>query len=85
VQAARARARRSARIGCARQYDSIASRGVGGMNGRARARARTAGGKIAGSALESRANDFRFRSALSICQLDMRLRSLRAAHLGSKP
>ena len=34
LRAARARANRSARIGCARQYASIASRGVGGMNGR---------------------------------------------------
>jgi hypothetical protein len=69
-----ARANRSARIGCARQYESIASRGVGGVNGRLRARASTAGGKIAGIDLESRANDLRFRSAFSVCQSDMRLR-----------
>jgi hypothetical protein len=45
------------------------------MNGRVRARARTAGGKIDGRALERRANDLRFRSAFSVCQFDMRLRS----------
>ena len=52
---------------------SIANRGVGGMNGRLRARASTAGGKIAGRAWVRRANDFRLRSACSACQLDIRL------------
>ena len=32
-RAAKARARRSARIGCARQYELIARRGVGGIKG----------------------------------------------------
>src|SRR5205823_632629 len=70
---ANARANRSARSGCARQYESIASRGVGGMNGRFTARVSATGGKIAGRALQRRANDLRFRSAVSVCQLDMRL------------
>ena len=42
LRAARARARRSARSGWAPQYDSIASRGVGGTNGRLSARDRSA-------------------------------------------
>jgi hypothetical protein len=52
---------------------TIASRGVGGMNGRSSAGARTVGGKIAGRALESRAKDLRLRSSFSVCQSDMRL------------
>ena len=71
LRAARARANRSARSGCARQYESIASRGVGGINGRLRARASTAGGKIAGKLLERRASAFLFRCAFSSCQLDI--------------
>ena len=66
--------KRSARSGCAGQYDSIGAAVSGGTNGRSSARARTAGGKIAGRALERRAKDFRFRSAFSACQLDLRLR-----------
>ena len=57
LRAASARARRSARIGCARQYESIASRGVGGTNGRLSARDRTADGKMRGNALVRRASD----------------------------
>ena len=76
LRAARARANRSARIGCARRDELIANRGVGEMNGRLSARASTAGGNTAGKDLESRANDLRFRSAVSVCQLDMRLRPL---------
>src|SRR5262249_28010468 len=71
LHAARARANRSARSGCARQYESIASRGVGGMNGRLRARVSTAGGKILGKLFESRSSARLFRSALSSCHLDM--------------
>jgi hypothetical protein len=54
LRAANARANRSVRIGCARQCESIASRGVGGMNGRLRARATTAGGKMASKPLQLR-------------------------------
>jgi len=71
LRAARARANRSARSGCARQYESIASRGVGGMNGRLRARASTAGGKIAGNFLERRASACLFLSAFSSSHLDI--------------
>src|SRR5271167_2608293 len=48
LRAARARARRSARSGWAPQYDSIASRGVGGTKGRLSARDRTLDGKMVG-------------------------------------
>jgi hypothetical protein len=75
VRAARARANRSARSGCARQYESIASRGVGGIKGRLRARVSTGAGKISGRFLERRERDRLFRSACSVCQFDMRLRS----------
>jgi hypothetical protein len=71
LRAARARANRSARIGCARQYESIASRGVGGMNGRLSARASTAGGKIAVNFLERRVSACLFLSALSSSHLDI--------------
>jgi hypothetical protein len=71
LRAASARARRSARIGWARQYDSIASRGVGGTNGWARARDSTARGNTGGKALVSRASDRRFLSAFSSCQPDI--------------
>jgi hypothetical protein len=70
LRAARARANRSARIGCARQYESIANRGVGGMNGRLSARASTAGGKIAGRALVRRASACLFLASFSSCHLD---------------
>jgi hypothetical protein len=53
------------------QYDSIASRGVGGMKGRARARDSTARGNTRGNALVRRRTDRRFLSALSSCQPDM--------------
>jgi hypothetical protein len=49
----------------------MASRGVGGMNGRVIARARTAGGKMKGKFLERRANDLRFRCSFSSCHRDM--------------
>src|SRR5262249_12494039 len=71
LRAARARANRSARIGCARQYESIASRGVGGMNGRLSARGSTTGGKIAGKLLESRSTARLFLSVFSSCHFDM--------------
>ena len=73
VRAASARANRSARSGCARQYESIASRGVGGIKGRLRARVSTAGGKISGRLLERRARARLLHSACSVCQFDMRL------------
>jgi hypothetical protein len=71
LRAARARARRSARSGWAPQYDSIASRGVGGTNGRSSARDRTLDGKMVGSALLRRASDCRFLSAFSSRQPDI--------------
>jgi hypothetical protein len=71
LRAASARARRSARIGWAPQYDSMASRGVGGIKGRARARDSTARGNTRGNALVRRTSDRRFPSALSSCQPDM--------------
>jgi hypothetical protein len=71
LRAASARARRSARIGWERQYDSTASRGVGGTKGRAKARASTARGNIGGSALLRRTSDRRFLSAFSSCQPDI--------------
>jgi hypothetical protein len=70
-RAARARARRSARKGWVPQYDSIASRGVGGTKGRLSARDRTPDGKMVGNALLRRASDCRFLSAFSSCQPDM--------------
>ena len=51
LRVASARASRSARIGWARQYESTASRGVGGTKGRPSAQDRTAGGKRLGNAL----------------------------------
>src|SRR5437667_12761614 len=57
LRAASARAKRSARMGCARQYESIASLGVGGTNGRLSARSRTADRKISANLLVSRAMD----------------------------
>jgi hypothetical protein len=71
LRAASARASRSARIGWARQYESIASRGVGGTKGRLRAQDRTADGKMPGNALLRRASDRRFLSAFSACHLDI--------------
>ena len=71
LRAARVRANRSARIGCARQYQSIASRGVGGMNGRLSARTSTTGGKIVGRLLESRSTARLFLSAFSSCHFDI--------------
>jgi hypothetical protein len=71
LRAARARARRSARNGWAPQYDSIASRGVGGSNGRLSARDRTPDGKTVGNALLRRASDCRFLSAFSSCRPDI--------------
>ena len=68
---ASARARRSARSGCAPQYESIASRGVGGTNGRPSARDKTADGKMRGKALVRRASERRFRSSFSSCHLDI--------------
>ena len=50
---------------------SIASRGVGGMNGRPSARARTAGGKMVGKRLERRARACRFLSDFSRSHLDI--------------
>ena len=50
---------------------SIASLGVGGTKGRARARASTAGGKMRGNDLVRRASVCRFLSALSACHLDV--------------
>jgi hypothetical protein len=50
------------------QYDSIASRGVGGTKGRARARVSTARGNTRGNALVRRTSDRRFLSAFSSCQ-----------------
>ena len=57
LRVASARASRSARIGWARQYESTASRGVGGTKGRPSAQDRTAGGKRLGNALLRRASD----------------------------
>src|SRR6266566_4898913 len=70
LRAARARAKRSARIECARQYESTARRGVGGINGWTRACASTADGKMVGRLLERRASAFLFLSAFSSCHLD---------------
>jgi hypothetical protein len=53
------------------QYESIASRGVGGTKGRPSARDRTADGKTPGSDFVSRAIERRFLSALSASHLDM--------------
>ncbi len=66
-----ARARRSARSGCAPQYEFIASRGVGGTNGRLSARERTTLGKMSGKALVRRLSERRFRSSFSSCHLDI--------------
>ena len=66
-----ARARRSARSGCAPQYEFIASRGVGGTNGRLSARERTTIGNVRGKALVRRASERRFRSSFSSCHLDI--------------
>ena len=66
-----ARASRSARIGWARQYESTASRGVGGTKGRPSAQDRTGDGKMRGSALLRRASDRRFFSAFSACHSDI--------------
>ena len=71
LRAASARASRSARIGWARQYESTASRGVGGTKGRPSAQDRTADGKMRGNALLRRASDRRFLSAFSACHLDI--------------
>jgi hypothetical protein len=49
----------------------MASRGVGGMNGRASARARTAGGKMDGNTLLSRSSDCLFLAAFCSSHLDM--------------
>jgi hypothetical protein len=57
LRAASARASRSERIGWARQYESTASRGVGGTKGRPSAQDRTADGKMRGNALLRRASD----------------------------
>jgi hypothetical protein len=56
---------------CAPQYESIASRGVGGTNGRPSARDRTADGKMRGNALVRRASDRRLLSAFSSSHLDI--------------
>ena len=63
LRTAKARANRSARIGCARQYESTARRGIAGMNDRCSAWWRTGAGKIAGSALFKRARACRFFAA----------------------
>src|SRR5262249_28544845 len=63
LAAASARASRSARTGCARQYESTARRGMAGMKERASAWGMTGVGKIARSAPLSRARDFRVISA----------------------
>jgi hypothetical protein len=49
----------------------MASRGVGGTNGRSSARDRTADGKMPGNDFVSRAIERRFLSALSASHLDM--------------
>jgi hypothetical protein len=63
VLAASARARRSARTGWLRQYESIASRGIGGMNRRASACLSTVAGNTLGNALLRRASARRFCSS----------------------
>src|ERR1700729_1937051 len=57
--------------GCARKWESIASRGVGGTNERLSARDNTIDGKIRGNALVRRATDWRFLSAFRSCHLDI--------------
>src|SRR5262249_2723244 len=71
LRAASARARRSARSGSAPQYKSMASRGVGGTNGRPSARGRTVDGKTPGHDFVRRAIERRFLSAVSASHLDM--------------
>src|SRR4029077_8648110 len=50
----------------------MASRGVGGMNGRVSARLSTPAGKIAGNAFLRRASARRLISAFCSCHVDMR-------------